>query len=239
MIFIQETKSRCPAECHGRNMFGRILFQILRQRLDVLNDTFCAFCLSISYEFTSNQPKTESINIPFVSFANYSVIRSFVGLIISTSSYKTSMNKSTYCYGNLICRLFLWKVMLLHCDISACFPETTTRRGNHISRLRYRFLEVPFSEFLGNPTEKGTFERRCCKSAQFRGPPAHLFIQYRGLFHRHYNGRGVEFPSIAEAKNVQSATSSLPFLCLHGLHRDKFTFTLLTETTVSLLWSFW
>lgn len=75
------------------------------------------------------------------------------------------MNKSTYCYGNLICRLFLWKVMLLHCDISACFPETTTRRGNHISRLRYRFLEVPFSEFLGNPTEKGTFERRCCKSA--------------------------------------------------------------------------
>ena len=28
-------------------------------------------------------------------------------------------------------------------------------------------------------------------------------------------------------------------ICLHGLHRDKFTFTLVAETTASFLWSFW
>jgi hypothetical protein len=66
--------------------------------------------------------------------------------------------------------------MLLQYDISACFPETATRRGNHGRSLRHRFSEVPFSDFLGNPTEKGTFERRCRNSGQFRGPPAQLFV---------------------------------------------------------------
>jgi hypothetical protein len=48
------SKIRCPAECHRRKMFGNILFQILHQRLDILIDIFCAFCLSISYDCTSN-----------------------------------------------------------------------------------------------------------------------------------------------------------------------------------------
>jgi len=44
--------------------------------------------------------------------------------------------------------------MLLHYDKSACFPETATRRGNHVRSLRHRFSEFLSLSFWGTLPKK-------------------------------------------------------------------------------------